>query len=77
MEMVGLPARLATGDKVLGNNAEFRTGLGVAYQFDDGWRLGADFHHISNAGLGKKNPGVEIAALTLAVPLLTLSEFAR
>ena len=56
-------------DKILGNTAEFRTGLGLAYQFDDGWRLGADFHHISNAGLGKKNPGVEIAALTLAVPL--------
>jgi len=56
-------------DKVLGNTAEFRTGLGAAYEFDDGWRLGADFHHISNAGLAKKNPGVQIAALTLAVPL--------
>jgi outer membrane protein OmpA-like peptidoglycan-associated protein len=57
------------GDKNLGNTAEFRTGVGLAYEFDDGWRLGADFHHISNAGLAKKNPGVEIAALTLAVPL--------
>ncbi|HLG88295.1 MAG TPA: acyloxyacyl hydrolase [Alphaproteobacteria bacterium] len=57
------------GDKNLGNTAEFRTGLGLAYEFDDGWRLGADFHHISNAGLATKNPGVEIAALTLAVPL--------
>ncbi len=56
-------------DKNLGNTAEFRTGLGVAYEFDSGWRLGADFHHISNAGLSKRNPGVEIAALTLAVPL--------
>jgi outer membrane protein OmpA-like peptidoglycan-associated protein len=58
-------------DKVLsfGSTAEFRTGGGVAYEFDNGWRLGADFHHISNAGLDKKNPGVEIAALTLSVPL--------
>lgn len=58
-------------DKVLsyGSTAEFRTGIGVAYEFDNGWRLGANFHHISNAGLDKKNPGVEIAALTLAVPL--------
>jgi outer membrane protein OmpA-like peptidoglycan-associated protein len=58
-------------DKVLsfGSTAEFRTGGGVAYEFDNGWRLGADFHHISNAGLDKKNPGVEIAALTLSIPL--------
>lgn len=59
------------GDKILseGSTAEFRTGIGVAYEFDNGWRLGADFHHISNAGMDKKNPGVEIAALTLAIPL--------
>jgi outer membrane protein OmpA-like peptidoglycan-associated protein len=59
------------GDKVLsfGSTAEFRTGIGVAYEFDNGWRLGADIHHISNAGLDKKNPGVEIAAVTLSVPL--------
>jgi outer membrane protein OmpA-like peptidoglycan-associated protein len=58
-------------DKVLsfGSTAEFRTGIGVAYEFDNGWRLGADIHHISNAGLDKKNPGVEIGALTLAIPL--------
>jgi flagellar motor protein MotB len=58
-------------DKVLsfGSTAEFRTGGGVAYEFDNGWRLGADFHHISNAGLDRKNPGVEIAAITLSVPL--------
>jgi outer membrane protein OmpA-like peptidoglycan-associated protein len=58
-------------DKVLsfGSTAEFRTGGGVAYEFDNGWRLGADIHHISNAGLDKKNPGVEIAAMTLSIPL--------
>jgi len=58
-------------DKILSfkSTAEFRTGIGAAYEFDNGWRLGADIHHISNAGLDKKNPGVEIAALTLAIPL--------
>jgi hypothetical protein len=58
-------------DKVLSFKAvpEFRTGIGAAYQFDNGWRLGADIHHISNAGLDKKNPGVEIAGVTLAIPL--------
>lgn len=56
-------------DKDLGDHTEFRTGIGIAYEFDNGWRAGADLHHISNAGLSKKNPGVEVAALTLAVPL--------
>jgi outer membrane protein OmpA-like peptidoglycan-associated protein len=58
-------------DKVLsfGSTVEFRSGIGAAYEFDNGWRLGANIHHISNAGLDKKNPGVEIAAITLAVPL--------
>ncbi len=58
-------------DKVLafGDPAEFRLGGGVAYEFDNGWRLGAVVHHISNNGQDKKNPGVEIAALTLSIPL--------
>ena len=58
-------------DKVLSfhDTAEFRTGGGLAWEFDNGWRLGATFHHISNAGLDKKNPGVEIAAVTLNIPL--------
>jgi outer membrane protein OmpA-like peptidoglycan-associated protein len=58
-------------DKVLafGDPAEFRLGGGVAYEFDNGWRLGAVLHHISNNGQDKKNPGVEIAALTLSIPL--------
>ena len=61
-------------DKNLGNTAEFRSGIGVAYEFDNGWRLGADIHHISNAGMSKRNPGVEIAALTLAIPLFGKEE---
>jgi hypothetical protein len=58
-------------DKILSvkSTAEFRTGIGAAYEFDNGWRLGADIHHISNAGIDKKNPGVEIAGITLAIPL--------
>ena len=58
-------------DKVLSfqDTAEFRTGIGIEWEFDNDWRLGADIHHISNAGLDKKNPGVEIAALTLNIPL--------
>lgn len=68
-EAVGYYSR--GNDKVLafGSPAEFRSGIGAAYEFDNGWQLGAAIHHISNAGLDRKNPGVEIAAITLAIPL--------
>jgi outer membrane protein OmpA-like peptidoglycan-associated protein len=68
-EAVGYYSR--GSDKVLafGSPAEFRSGIGAAWEFDNGWQLGAAIHHISNAGLDKKNPGVEIAAITLAIPL--------
>lgn len=55
--------------KKLGNESEFRTGIALDYQFDNSWRAGVALHHISNAGLGKLNPGVEIGAVTLAIPL--------
>jgi outer membrane protein OmpA-like peptidoglycan-associated protein len=60
----GSDKRLAFGDP-----EEYRLGGGVAYEFDNGWRLGAVLHHISNNGADKLNPGVEIAALTLSIPL--------
>jgi hypothetical protein len=60
----GTDKRLALGDP-----AEYRLGGGVAYEFDNGWRLGAVLHHISNNGADKFNPGVEVAALTLSIPL--------
>jgi lipid A 3-O-deacylase len=54
--------------KDLGAHTEFRTGAEFAYRFDDRSRLGFTFHHISNAGIGKKNPGEEEMALVFSLP---------
>lgn len=53
----------------LGAHTEFRTGAELDYRFDDLVRLGAGFYHMSNAGIGKSNPGVELATVVLTVPL--------
>ena len=54
--------------KDLGSHSEFRTGAEFAYRFDDRSRLGVSFHHISNAGIGKKNPGEEEMTLVFSLP---------
>jgi lipid A 3-O-deacylase len=54
--------------KDLGAHPEFRTGAEFAYRFDDRSRLGVSFHHISNAGIGKKNPGEEEMTLVFSLP---------
>ena len=58
--------------KDLGHAIEFRSGLELAYRFDDYSRLGLSFTHISNAGLGERNPGVESLVLFYSVPFDTL-----
>ena len=56
--------------KDLGHTFEIRSGLEVAYRFDNRGRLGLLFYHISNAGLGDdRNPGAEVLSLTYALPL--------
>ncbi len=48
----------------LGHGLEFRTGLDLAYQLTDRSRLGLGIYHMSNAELGKENPGAESIILT-------------
>lgn len=58
-----------SGDGIsLGSWWEFRTGAELDYRFADQRRLGVGFYHMSNAGLGKENPGVELATVILTVP---------
>jgi lipid A 3-O-deacylase len=52
----------------LGSWAEFRTGAELAYRFADGKRLGVGFYHMSNAGLGKADPGQEMVTGVVTVP---------
>jgi hypothetical protein len=54
--------------KELGNHVEFRSGVEVAWRFDDESRVGVAIHHLSNASLGDRNPGVETAILTYSLP---------
>jgi lipid A 3-O-deacylase len=58
--------------KVLGAHTEFRTGAELAYRFDDRSRLGLTFHHISNAGIGQRNPGEEEMTVVFSLPFTLL-----
>lgn len=58
--------------KDLGHAIEFRSGLEVAYRFDNYSRLGLSFTHISNAGLDQRNPGVESLVLVYSIPFHSL-----
>jgi lipid A 3-O-deacylase len=55
--------------KDLGSPVEFKTGVELAYRFDNAARLGIAFDHISNAGLTKLNPGTEQLLLVLSWPV--------
>ena len=54
--------------KNLGNNIEFRTSLELSYILKNKNRIGISLSHISNANIGKKNPGVEILSLSYQIP---------
>ncbi|MBI4182445.1 MAG: acyloxyacyl hydrolase [Proteobacteria bacterium] len=74
-ERVALTPNVAAGlygdgsGKDLGHAVEFRSGLELSYRLDDGTRLGAAFHHTSNASLGDRNPGAESLVLTYSIPI--------
>jgi lipid A 3-O-deacylase len=52
----------------LGAHTEFREGAEFAYRFENLSRLGVGMYHMSNAGIGKHNPGVELVTLVLTMP---------
>jgi len=54
--------------KDLGHAVEFRSGVELAYRFDDRSRLGLTFHHISNSRLDDQNPGAESVLLMYSIP---------
>lgn len=47
---------------------EFRSQIELMLVLDGGKRVGVSFNHISNANLGRKNPGVESIAVTYHFP---------
>jgi hypothetical protein len=52
----------------LGAHTEFREGAEFAYRFENLNRLGVGMYHMSNAGIGKHNPGAESVTLVLTMP---------
>ena len=63
----------AEGDgQDLGHVIEFRSGIELAYRFDDRSRLGVAVHHLSNASIGDDNPGTETALIYYSIPLNSL-----
>lgn len=56
------------GGKDLGGVFQFRIGLTLAYEFDEGSRLGARVAHMSSAGINDRNPGEEEIMLTYTLP---------
>ena len=57
------------GDDIdLGHSIEFRSQIELSYQFENKNRIGLSFSHMSNAGLGDKNPGTETISLSYTFP---------
>jgi lipid A 3-O-deacylase len=52
----------------LGAHTEFRTGAEFDYRFENLTRVGVGLYHMSNAGIGRHNPGVELATFVLTMP---------
>lgn len=57
------------GGKNLGAHIEFKTGAEIDLVFANGIRVGPAFDHVSNAGIGKHNPGEENLMMMMSVPL--------
>lgn len=55
--------------KNLGYPLEFRSGVELAYQFSDWHRLGIHFYHLSNASIGRRNPGEESLVIYYDIPI--------
>jgi len=53
----------------LGSHFEFRNGAEVSYRFENDWRAGVSFYHISNAGITRDNGGSESALFVVTAPL--------
>lgn len=53
----------------LGYPLEFRSTIGLSYNFRQNSAVGIEFSHISNASLGHRNPGVETLSIYSRFPI--------
>jgi len=54
----------------LGNDLEFRSGLEIAYQFQNNYRAGIAIFHLSNGGISSQNPGTEALVFSVCIPVM-------
>ena len=52
----------------LGYGLQFRSQFEAGYEFENGHRLSGAYSHISNAGLGDRNPGTEVIGIYYSIP---------
>ncbi|NDV49097.1 MULTISPECIES: acyloxyacyl hydrolase [Roseobacteraceae] len=52
----------------LGGPLEFRSGIELGYEFNQGWRVGLSYDHRSNADIYDNNPGIETVQLRVSIP---------
>ena len=58
------------GDDIrMGHTIQFRSGGDITYKFRNNVRIGLGIFHISNAGLGYRNPGSEQIILKYQIPI--------
>ena len=54
----------------LGHTVEFRSGLEVGRRLGIGWRVGVALFHLSNGGIGDRNPGAEAPVFSISIPVI-------
>lgn len=64
----GVGAFSAGDGQSLGSVFEMRSGAVLAWRFDNRSRLGVGLHHLSNEGLGDRNPGAETLSAYFSLP---------
>ena len=57
---------LASADRELGSRLEFRSSMELSLAPVESMRMGLSLSHISNAGFGYRNPGVETLTFNIA-----------
>lgn len=55
--------------KDLGHDLEFRSGLEIAFRFENNYRVGLALFHLSNSSLSDINPGTECLVLSVSIPM--------
>lgn len=53
----------------LGGTIEFRSGVELGYENDNGWRYSLSYDHRSNLGIYEDNPGIETVQFRVSIPI--------